>query len=1114
MTDHPLPLIRALQAEADRRGIDRRYDIVGLAGLRVSGKALAKLKTQMGVDLPVPGLPEWLVEHGPKIVVDAAMDLAAAGLIRVVERDLAPAHLSRARVGYIGFVEAEPGKWWIIIAVASSGAKMLLPSKEVPGGLSAWALLVTWTWDWAKSARALRFVRDDRMSRDLEVFAPINGAVQRRRGAAYWWGSERIDPRKDNWRAVIGAAKSADGRRATTELTTGGRATAWQASEWTEKEEYLPLGLHLPETVDEHGVTVKSKRPAVDPAAAQLAQLMWKRAAQGWDMTDIAVDAAAAGLRNGRGALLAPKVAPLMNAEQLERTAALAAELPEQQQCLVTAALADAGRPRTHRELQPVRRAASEAAKRVFQYLEFYRSGRLSKLFTNALPGETVVNNVRMTFLVEDERDIAADVDPDQVHTITDFQQAHPQHPIWKVRAEDPDRFEEMCLVGFYDGVLELPTPVSLTDEQWEAAERAVPPRWLTHRRTGHAKRQSAPTAPLSQLQWIQDDLQWRIWQDHGRYLLLTGPVGAPVAQLTDVAGVRCAALHRALGDECLRLAGELDDAPAPLPILLNAPTVEAVDPGAVAEARVAHIERQIEDEKNILRQLTRQRAASDEMDDPLEYESICANIEEAKAKIREFMQDLKSAHTERANVRTAAPEAERTDGGHDDAFTIDVDANPLVVIGARLQELADTGSALDSPQMSTAIAWLVDNGELLRCRLGDGRDVHLDVRLRLPGRDVPQEIEGFTLTLTRSDGGIRGRQRNTSLPTLREEAARWTLRDLNGEAFRQQHGWTLGFLAAELRAWLKGHGFAPGAVNAIIDNALIADPRVPVAPIIYTWATTAGSAAERLDAARSAAARQHVEQMADPIIDAYIHQGAAWPERGTGWVRRPLADVRRLVALVAAQGRKVPRRDLAQALSLGYVRDDGAAVDALTALRNLARIDSPLLPVGMDQHDMWTEPCTRPRARGRCTGRMTTVVAVPETILNGALLACDRCYRPAGEYWTKRPLPIGWQEPWDAPTATVNLMEEAGRSFITRPADTAHLKLAEPTYTVTTAASKLHIGPRSVERLIDDGVIRAAAVVDDRGGWRIPAREVERAEVVQAAAALRERRYPPTVAA
>ncbi len=616
----------------------------------MSGSQLRKLEGQLSTTHSGPGVAEWLREHGPLIINDDREALAAAGVIRVVDGDLVPNYRSDRRVGYVGFVQnPATGKWWVVTAVASSGADRRLPSMEVSGGLSAWAQLVTWTWTFTASARILRFLRDDRMSRDLEVFAPINGRVKERPRAVYWWGDERIDPHKDNWRAIIGAQTSASGAIDTKTKTFGGRARGWKEGRWTEGELYLPLGLHLPENVNAHGVTAKSKIPSVDPQTAPTAQRMWERAAQGWNMMAIAVDEAASGARNARGALLALRVAPLMDAGQRDRTAQLSSGLAAAEQGMLDDVLAGADRPRTHAEFASCRQAATEYSKRVFQYANFYRTGHLWKMFTSNLPGQTSIDGESLTFLVADVRTAPTDLEPYQVRTIAEYERDHPDHPIFKIRETNPDRFEEICALGFTTEILEMPTPVKLTEAQWNAALANIPAEWLEQLRTGYVKRQSKPTAPLAQLRWLDDDgdHDWRIQKDHCAYVLLRGRIGAPSAQASAVARVKCADLHRSLGKNLLVLASTTELAPDPLRVLTTPPAAQRTDPVAVAESAVARITHAIAAEEKTYKGLVRDRADLNEDDEDydLDRQMIQENIDETKQKRRTLKRNLVSCN-------------------------------------------------------------------------------------------------------------------------------------------------------------------------------------------------------------------------------------------------------------------------------------------------------------------------------------------------------------------------------------------------------------------------------------------------------------------------------------
>jgi AraC-like DNA-binding protein len=138
--------------------------------------------------------------------------------------------------------------------------------------------------------------------------------------------------------------------------------------------------------------------------------------------------------------------------------------------------------------------------------------------------------------------------------------------------------------------------------------------------------------------------------------------------------------------------------------------------------------------------------------------------------------------------------------------------------------------------------------------------------------------------------------------------------------------------------------------------------------------------------------------------------------------------------------------------------------------------------------------------------------VMYPETMLLhsnvGGVVACDRCHRPAGAYWDDRPLPPVYRKRWTAPRPMVDQMADSDRSYIAPAPALGGAKLPEVTLSMATAAKKLNISSNSLHRLIDDRVINVIAAKNLRGGYRIPAREVLRQEVINAATQLRERRY------
>lgn len=1103
---HTIPFAAKLQRLADHHGIDRR-DVDEVAGLRVSTKSTQALTNQASPDGALaanPAVKAFLASHEQRLIAGDDAELARHHIVRVNEGDLAPGYISGARVGYAAFSQnPDTMKWTVVLAVANSAVLRRLPSKESTGGLSAWIQMVTWTWAWADACRRLRFVRDDRMARDLEVFAPINGRVKERAGGAYWWGAERIDPHRDNWRAIIGAqTSSVDAVRSKGRLLNG-RANAWARGEWTEKAEYLPVGLHLPEVVDEHGVTCRSKIPAVDPVMQPIVQRMFEHAALGWKWAAIAADAAADGATNGRGAYLALMVAPYMNREQRERARQVVDRHPGPAAEKLRDALDKADGAVSKAKKDRAARAAIEFCKRTFQQLDSYRHGQMWKMHVNTLPGSTRTDDHLFTFIIDDERLVPDTIE--KVFTAAEYEALHPGHPLWRIRASDSDYYAEICQIGFVDAQIKLPTPVTLSEEQWGAVAAAVPDNWLTGKRTGRPRKESSePTAPLSQLSWTTEDDSWVIWQDHGAYEFLRGKPGAKADDMNRVGRVPCSIVHRAVGTWWVELAQELDEAIEPLPVLQAAtPDVAAIDPIATAEVEVAQLETELAQKERTLQGALRDRAGldPDNEGERRRYERYGKTIAAIEDEIDVAEQSLAAAvtaleqATAGAATRPSSPEAETDDS------PVDVDANPLIAIGARLCKLADEQHHLDVPETSAALAWMLNNGQLLDVRFGEGRDLHLEVKgIRVPGRTVPQLLSGRTFTFTSTKGRLRGKATDPTLPNLAEEAARWALAEHKATEFRSQHNWSYPFLVEVLRDWLQDHGLAPGAVNAIISATLVDDPRIPVGPTVYAWLTTAGKGKARRAAAEAAGARLGETHMVDPIIDAYIHHGNAWPQRGTGWVRRPLSDTRKLVGLLAAQCSPRSRRaDVAKALDIPKAE-----------LRTLIHVDRPLHAVDADHHHVGAKACPRTDCPN---GMMSIVLAVPEVMLlhdpkRGAVVACDTCHRPAGTYWDARPLTAVYRERWDTPSSQVNQQDPAARCYITDPTSTAATRMPEPTYSMSTAAKKLGIARSSLSRLIDDGILPAEPVRNRRGGHRIPESALHDPTVLAAASALRERRY------
>ena len=1112
-----LPLTHRLDQAAAHVGVTDRRDVEDIATMRVSVNSLLELQSQIGAALEnykeLPAVSAWLKEHAVLLRDSVTEDQrAAAGIVLITEGDLVPNYRSRARVGWVAVVAGDKGqRATLLLITVNSAIDRGLPSVETSRGLNAWSQLMTWSWDWADAALTMRFVRDDRMARDPEVFAPINGAVKDRVGGIYTWGSEQINPAVDDFRAIIGVATSSNNAIRDKQKLLGGTVTAMKRGDWPFHERHLPLGLRLPTVADP--ATGKEMRaagpPELDRAASAVAQRMFERLAAGWHRVDIAIEEALWGARNVRGHLLLLGIAPLLTKAQQAKARKFASGLPsEAQRLLLLEALAQAAKGNlTNGTRAAARRAASEFAGGVFQHAEFYRTGELHKMVRGSIKGCLAYNTHRPLFLFEDERQISEAIPPQQVMTLAQFQEQQPAHPYFRLPVQDQKSYREY---GFFHHLYQLPTPVELTRVEWDRVQTKLRPDERM-RRTASRKGQSGPTAPLSQLAWVQDGYEHRIRLDHAAYEILRAPVGAHwTTEARPVARATVWKVHRVLGKRLTDLSTDLHV--TPLPILkrqLNAaPAVE--DPVDVArrerdallseqsrlEKEAAGTQREIAlldpDKPSDTRQLRRNKASVAEIDarlDELESQLIPA----AEAEIAA------------AAARVQPPDpAEQTDDGLVEQLTA-IDSNPLIVVGAALEQLADGEKATTaSPELAQAVAWLLNDGKGLHLAFGTGRELLLGLTLTVPSETgIPRELDAGSIELTDTTGRLRGKPTDPSSTTLRDEAARTTLMDRSHESFMHQHGWSYTFLVEVLRDWLQQRHVAFGAVNALVDAAMCGDPRWPQPSIVYAYLTSKGNKKQKTAAASGAARSFAAEHLVEPILAAYVHHGDCWPARATGLVRTPLAPLREGIALITAQpGARADRASVAGSLGIGS--------DKIAALFSLP--DLPLPVVQLTHHAVAVPTCGRHEDCKRPNAPMTRVVAVPETMLlvagqlaqHGSVLVCEHCRRPQGPYWDRRPLLPVHLEHWDAPRTRVNAQNPKDRTYIAKAPSQGWTALPRRRVSAATAAGILDIGVKTLDRLVQEGILAVQARHDTRGGFTFARDDLEQEHVQTAAAAYR----------
>lgn len=447
------------------------------AELRVSDNSIVELRAQITAALEVFGPHATLgpfVRSLPALFADGASetDRKAAGLYLVTEADLLAGHRGRARVGWVAALPGEDGNpeapaVLVTITTNSSIEKALTRSDGTRE--NAYQLLFTQSWWSIPHAHVARFIRDDRMSRLLSVFALINEAIGERPGAWYSWGDEIIDPSKDGWRGVIGAQTAAEDAARTKVKLLAGTVGRMRANCWPGDARDLPLGLVAPTVVTAGGlVETVVGEPVIDEKDATVATAMLRALARGASAPAVGVLAAVAGLRNGDGHLVLLKVAPLLTGEQEEQVRRdLMPTLREHERDAVLTAL-DQRQECSDLARTVAQRAAIEAVRRVAQHVEFYRTGSYPWVLKGSVAGRRDYSGRKPTFPFDDDAPVPPTLPEDQVVRIGAIPPSH----AWHRRSAQWQRAARRD--GFFDQVFQWPSPVDLDDDGWGGVEWSV----------------------------------------------------------------------------------------------------------------------------------------------------------------------------------------------------------------------------------------------------------------------------------------------------------------------------------------------------------------------------------------------------------------------------------------------------------------------------------------------------------------------------------------------------------------------------------------------------------------------------------------------------------------
>lgn len=1017
------------------------------------------------------GLPDDILRHPDDEY------RAQHGLLRVDQRHTHPSARGDALVGYVA-VPVVNGRGCLVALVGTSASLATVSWEHLPRPMTLWALLILGMWSWASSARTLHFNRDDRMARDLEVFAPINGAVKERPGAVFYWGHERVDPHVDDWRAVIGATKSAADNKARLENTTSGAVSRLlRDGGWPHT---VPVGYRRATTRDASEAEVAdTTRPLVpDYGQSEELEAVLRGYANGASKTPLAVEGALLGARNGDGKLMVRALASALSPEQRQQAIDLLPSITvnDREAEVARQELRDA--PSSARARLVAIDAAAAYVDRILNTRAVLRTGVHEGLRAAPSPtkGKLEYHEHKPTFVVDDVSVIRDDTDG-QFVSEADLPDGHPWFAL------DDERRNHLRATGFWHYQLAWGSPVDLDEDTWQRIEE----RLRRQQEDFHARRASISQRPLAGLTWTQerDGRPWRLHLggtgDTTSYQVL----GAPVAELSSRGGMlnaeRLAAIHTTeLHERLARLLLDLDARSAAEPLSLLTPQAALpADDSASAQAHLTALRNELEHlEAVVLPGHARELAKLDE--GSRQYRSAAIARDEDEQRAEELETRLIPAAEARLapvgsqpDAQAGPPEAEAAAGEATEA--------DFAQIRVAAATLANTGTTAPAA-LHNVLVYLLDGGAgLSNFRRVGKRQILIDVDARVALTDGSVEwIHAGTLDVTDR------RQTPTRKKDFITEAARILLRDRQPVVdVATRFGWTVG----ELLTLLSQHYLAPAGIDrelrpAILLTAATDRTDLPTPEVVH--ALVEGEPTGALD-------HRHGAWIVEQIRSAYLGgPGGKWAH-AKGFVRRPLEAFRTAVVSVAASGR-THRKTLAGAV-------DGIANEQMVKDFFVPGRASHWQPPLLIDERGWLEPhrCRRSLCPGGGNAPMTGFTPVPELLVTGDAVFCEYCHHSLHG----NRLPEVYTLPWDVADLDVRLIELRGIPFVAEPP--RPVSLGKAMLSSREFAEQVDLPPHVIQAMCRDGTL--PHVRSEQGRFRIPVDATADPAVTEAVTAAREHR-------
>ena len=975
-----------------------RLNIVGVAFGRVSSPNMRLLKHHLEEGVRVfsdhPAIGPWLEALPPDILMETDPTvLEAHGLFRAEFRHCHPDSNSKKRVGYVGLAvrgtQAE-----LVFLIAESASKENIGGRD--GGRNAFGELVVAAWFWSANARYLRFSESDRMNRSDAVLVRIVDAVKARPGARLCWGDQEIDPHADSWRVIVQGHGSTEDAERGKARRLAGLLRHLDGGLWVGA--VVPVGYRRPTKLDVRGNLIPDPDLPLIPDTTQVEIITstLKAYANGVSSAKISVDASLLGARDGRGALLMPKMAPLMN-EKTRIWAQLASRTLHESGAISATEVDWVSEALSVPSAAKLRLAATSTAAdfcgRIVAAAPQLRSGIIEVLRSGTMPGRLDYLGWHPTYVVPDPGLLSQVSNPQFVSE----GELGNDHPYVLASA---DRKAQLQTLGFWRFTMNPGTLISLEGKIWEAIatrkERDIAAVWRV-RRTGRRR-------PVPGLRWTQptgEVLVIKSGGDPGCYVVDTPAKSMVKPTPFQYITLRATDLSRELGRLILELCDKVESGPLPL---LDGGYGDLVGPTELAQAEIDVLEKQLAAIEQRLTGYARELAELPR--DSRVYGSTVT------------ARDLDAQRGDEIEAVLIPAAREQLDAvlnsvGH-------VSDRPPVTVGADFANLVVTGLGLlrsdpyGPSALAEAVHWILGGGEgLSNLRRGPNeRQILIDVRVRIPLTDGSVEwIECGTLDLTDR------RLTNTRHAELVADAARRLL--ANGEPIdrvAERFQWPVGRLLKEISAWLGRNGCPNTYVRAALLTSA-ADPRIPVARVVM--AHQVAPDAEVLATTRE----EYGDWFVDRIIEAYCAPGATWAHM-TGWIRSPLQPWRQAMAGISFAG---------------SVRYEVliASVDGIT---NSEQMKDNLRPgrksywhPPLDFVGTWVSPhrCKRPECPGGGDAPMTGLLAVPELTIRGDSIFCTYCWHSPT---SPGPLPEVYRLLWDVKVQNASLGAANGIPVVAQP--------------------------------------------------------------------------------